>query len=69
LLQEGRIQEGMYGEWRKVVPVEDFYDVLLDAHVSIQNHGGYKSLMKAVCIKQFRIKNNNKQTNKKQARK
>lgn len=48
ILQNGRFELGMYGEWRKVVPVEDFYDVLLDAHVRIQDHGGYKKLLKAV---------------------
>ncbi|XP_070173882.1 KRAB-A domain-containing protein 2-like isoform X2 [Littorina saxatilis] len=44
----GRCELGMFGEWRKVVPVEEFYDVLLDAHVQIQNHGGYKNLLKAL---------------------
>ena len=47
-LQEGVIEKGVYGEWRKVVPVEEFYDVLLDAHVRIQGHGGYKNLLRAV---------------------
>ena len=49
-MQNGRFELGLYGEWRKVVPVEDFYDVLLDAHVRIQGHGGYKKLLKAVNI-------------------
>ena len=48
LFQNGQIEQGVYGEWRRVVAVEEFYDVLLDTHERIQKHGGYKNLRKAV---------------------
>ncbi|XP_076453962.1 uncharacterized protein LOC143289045 isoform X2 [Babylonia areolata] len=47
-LMDGVIEKGKYKQWRRVVPVEEFYDVLLDTHVHVLKHGGYKILLKAV---------------------
>ncbi|KAL8588275.1 hypothetical protein ACOMHN_008578 [Nucella lapillus] len=46
--QNGRIEQGTYGEWRKVVCVEEFYDILLETHVAQLNHGGYRNLQKSL---------------------
>ncbi|XP_076435623.1 SCAN domain-containing protein 3-like [Babylonia areolata] len=46
--KNGQIEKGMYGEWRKVVSVEEYYDILLNTHVRVLNHGGYRALMKAL---------------------
>ncbi|KAL8624519.1 hypothetical protein ACOMHN_053062 [Nucella lapillus] len=46
--ENGVAEQGRYKQWRRVLPVEDFYHTLLETHVQVQKHGGYKTLLRTL---------------------